>query len=199
MARFSKLDAVNIVLSGIGESPVSSLSSGLPDAEAAERCLDETSKDVQESGWHCNTENVTLTRSATAGSVNQILLPDNCLKVDTRDTDSDVNVTERGGKLYDLDNATYTFTRDLKCEIVYELDFEELPYRLAYYIAWVAAGRYQMREMGSDTLDANIAREIQTAKAKLDEAEDFADDANVLRDSASVRCITYRNNYRYGR
>ena len=32
----SKIEAVNIVLESIGEAPVSSLTSGLPDAEAAE-------------------------------------------------------------------------------------------------------------------------------------------------------------------
>ena len=37
----SKLEAVNIILDGIGETPVSSLDSGLPDAEAAETKLNE--------------------------------------------------------------------------------------------------------------------------------------------------------------
>lgn len=193
---FSKLDAVNIVLSGIGETPVSSLSSGLPDAESAERALDETSRDIQEKGWHCNTEKVTLKRSSTAGTVNQILLPGNTLKVDTTDEHDDVNVAQRGSKLYNLDDATYEFDKDLKVEIVYNLDFDDLPYRLAYYIAWVAAGRYQMREMGSSAIAEWIQAEIIQAKAALDDSEEFADDANVLRDSKSVRQVAYRNSYR---
>ena len=42
----SKLEAVNIILDGIGETPVSSLDSGLPDAEAAETKLNEIHKTV---------------------------------------------------------------------------------------------------------------------------------------------------------
>ena len=42
----TKLEAVNIVLDSIGETPVSSLTSGLPDAESAEAKLDEVTTEV---------------------------------------------------------------------------------------------------------------------------------------------------------
>lgn len=199
MARFSKLDAVNVILRCVGESPVSSLSSGLPDAAEAEAWFDDTSRDIQESGWNCNkgTE-VTLTRSATSGEVDYIPLPSNCLRVDTSGTDETINVTERDGYLFNLDDQTYVFDDDVVVDIVYELEFDELPYRLAYYIAWSAGGRYQMSAMGSTTIESWIQREIDQAKAKLDASEDDVDDANVLRDSASVARVTYRNNTLYG-
>ena len=50
-----KLEAVNIMLSCIGESPVNSLVSGLADAEAAELILNRVSKESQTEGWHFNT------------------------------------------------------------------------------------------------------------------------------------------------
>jgi hypothetical protein len=37
----TKLQAVNIILDSIGETPISSLTSGLPDGESAEAKLDE--------------------------------------------------------------------------------------------------------------------------------------------------------------
>ena len=52
----TKLEAVNIVLDAIGESPVSSLTSGLPDAEAAEAKLDEVRTEILSRGWHQNME-----------------------------------------------------------------------------------------------------------------------------------------------
>ena len=47
----TKLEAVNMVLDAIGESPVSSLTSGLPDAEAAEAKLDEVRVEILSRGW----------------------------------------------------------------------------------------------------------------------------------------------------
>jgi len=52
MAGTSKLDAVNTMLSSIGEAPVSSLSSGLIEAEIAETILDTIDREVQSMGWH---------------------------------------------------------------------------------------------------------------------------------------------------
>ena len=52
----TKIEAVNIILNVIGETPVSSLASGLPDAEAAELKLDQTVKEVLAKGWQQNSE-----------------------------------------------------------------------------------------------------------------------------------------------
>ena len=52
----SKLKAVNILLSVIGEAPVNNLTPPLTgDASLAERVLDEISTEVQSSGWSWNT------------------------------------------------------------------------------------------------------------------------------------------------
>ena len=52
----TQLQAVNSMLSTIGEAPVNSLDSGLVDAETAETVLNEVSRDVQSFGWNFNTE-----------------------------------------------------------------------------------------------------------------------------------------------
>mgnify|MGYP001400660828 CR=1 FL=1 len=52
----TKLEAVNLMLSTIGEAPVNSLTSGLVDAELAETILASVSKAVQSEGWNFNTE-----------------------------------------------------------------------------------------------------------------------------------------------
>ena len=56
MATTTKLDAVNTMLSAIGEAPVNSLSSGLVEAEIAETILNTVDREVQSMGWHFNTE-----------------------------------------------------------------------------------------------------------------------------------------------
>ena len=59
MALSTQLQAVNTMLGYIGEAPVNSISNTaeLPVSAAnAVSILDETSKEVQSSGWHFNTE-----------------------------------------------------------------------------------------------------------------------------------------------
>jgi hypothetical protein len=52
----TKLEAVNTMLSTIGEAPVNSLATGLIDAETAETILNNVSREVQARGWNFNTE-----------------------------------------------------------------------------------------------------------------------------------------------
>jgi hypothetical protein len=58
MALTTKLEAVNIMISVIGESPVNTLSgTSVPvTVTQAVHALDETSKAIQSEGWHFNTE-----------------------------------------------------------------------------------------------------------------------------------------------
>lgn len=190
MATFSKLDAVNQILSGIGESPVSSLNSGLPDAESAERFLDETSLDIQESGWQCNTDSgLTLTPDVTGN----IHLPGPTLRVDSSGPDAYRDLVERDNRLYDRDNKTFIFTRAVTVDLVQQLDFESLPYRLRKYITAKAARVYQERTEGSVALDSFLRKEEEDCKAKWLDTEADGDDLNVLTSSDSVREITRRN------
>ena len=54
MTPNTKLEAVNIMLSAIGEAPVNRLSSGLVEAETAETILNQINRSVQAEGWHFN-------------------------------------------------------------------------------------------------------------------------------------------------
>ena len=193
MATFSKLDAVNQILSGIGESPVSSLDSGLPDAEFAERFLEETSLDIQESGWQCNTDTNLLLSPNVSGF---IPLPADTLRVDSSGPDAYRDLVERDAKLYDRDNKTFIFTRPVTVDIIQQLGFESLPFRLRKYIAAKAARVYQERTEGSVSLDSFLRKEEEDCKAKWLDTEADGDDLNVLESSRSVQVITRRNNPR---
>ena len=52
----TKLEAVNVMLTSIGEAPVNSLISGLEDAELAETILESVNKETQSKGWIFNTD-----------------------------------------------------------------------------------------------------------------------------------------------
>ena len=96
----TKLEAVNVMLTSIGEAPVNSLISGLEDAELAETILESVNKETQSKGWIFNTD---LKVTLSPNTDNQIVLPTNYLRVDTRTTlrSNTKDIVERGRKLYD--------------------------------------------------------------------------------------------------
>jgi len=196
----TKLDAVNIILNVIGETPVSSLTSGLPDAEAAEQKLDSTIMEVLAKGWQQNTESdIYMSRNYDG----EIIVPRQYLRVDTTGMDKDINITVRKQngkrKLFDLRNYTFKFTKDLLVEILLEIEFEALNFELQNYIAFRSARKFQESAMGSATLDSFAGRQEQEAYAALLDAEAENEDTNILRSSAHVFYATHRNSPISGR
>ena len=77
----SKLEAVNTMLGSIGEAPVNSLTSGLVDAETAEKILDSVSREVQARGWSFNTD-INLLYTPDASNANQITITSSVLRIE---------------------------------------------------------------------------------------------------------------------
>jgi len=196
----TKLDAVNIVLNGIGETPVSSLTSGLPDAEAAESKLDATIKEVLAKGWHQNLEQgIVMNRNKD----DEIIVPRQYLRVDTVGRDQNLNVVIRKQngkrKLFDLSNYTFKFKKDVMVDVIIEIAFDELNYELQNYIAMRAARKFQETSMGSQALDSFAVRQESEAYTALLDSEAEGEDNNVLRESAHAVYITARHSPYSGR
>ncbi len=196
----SKIEAVNIILEAIGESPVSSLTSGLPDAEAAEAKLNEVNKTVQAKGWH---QNIEYNLKLVPNNSNLIYVPSNYLRVDTTKQSQSINVTVRSYQnrlaLYDLKKQSFIFTQPLYVEVVYLLSFEDLSLELGTYIAYLAARKFQETQMQSVALDNFTKRAEMEAYAGLMDAESETDDANILVDSPYCAYATYRSHSLFGR
>lgn len=215
--HLTKLQAVNDMLGTIGEEPVNSLSSGLPDAELAESALDRISREVQLEGWHCNTrQDISL----AINDDDQFALPDDTLKCDTVNPrgprknrtatpNSYVNaVMRRSGDdtkwlMYDLDNDSETWTDagfdTLTVDLVQLLEFANLTPALQMYIWTKAARRFQQNRMGSQALDAFTAEDVVHARTLAENEEMENEDLNVIRDNAHVYDIVYRYNPHFGR
>lgn len=184
----TKLDAVNVCLSAMGQPKVTDLSGSAVDAEIASDIIDEVSREVQERGWHWNREYHTLPPNAG----NEILVPANVVRIDSDRSDSGVNVTVRANKLYDIDNNTTLFTRPLNvCFVVY-LDFMALPASAKNYIAKLAARRTQERLLGSTTLTQFQAEDLSRAHAEMVREDIKAGDYNALRDNFTVLSMLAR-------
>lgn len=181
----TELEAINTILSVIGESPISSLSdiSSVADAVIAQSTLSEVNRQVQTKGWHFNTEEDYSLSPTVSG---EIVVPSNFLRVDTYGDDRETDVVQRGSRLYNKKEHTYTFTKSLKCEVVVLLPFEELPQAARHYITIKAARVFQSRTVGSDALYQFTALDERDAMLDLKRAEGITGDYNILTGNPTV-------------
>ena len=188
----SKLEAINVMLTAIGESPVNTItSSTTTDVSIAVQILDNVSREIQSVGWHFNTDvNYKLAKNTS----NQIVLPSNCLRVDNTHEDADLDLVERNRKLWDIKNHTYTITKDIKVNITWLLEFTEIPETARRYITIRAARIFQDRMLASETLHRfHQVDEIQ-ALASLKEHEGDTRDHSIFDNYSTYRVID-RGNY----
>ena len=138
----SKLNAVNTMLSAIGEAPINSLAGPRTgDVAIAENLLDETTRVVQAEGWDFNTE---VEYELLRDSSNEIVLPADTLAVRaSRRWESDLTV--RGNRLYNVDDQSYTWTKDVKVTLVRSLDYEDMPEPAKQYVMHRSARLFRMR------------------------------------------------------
>jgi len=177
MAGTSKLDAVNTMLSAIGEAPVSSLSSGLIDAEVAETILNTVDREVQSMGWHFNTD---LNKSFAQTPAGEILLPADILRADATLKANAPNLVQRGLKMYDRTNHTFIVGTDVALDVVVQLNFDDLPEVAKRYVVLRATRVFQDRVVGSDTLHGFQKEDENMALMELKDFDKAADDHNIF-------------------
>jgi len=177
MAGTTQLDAVNTMLSAIGEAPVSSLSSGLIEAEVAETILNTIDREVQPMGWHFNTE---LNKSFAQDTNGHIILGTDILRADATLAADSPNLVQRGLKMYDRTNHTFNVGASTQLDVVVQLNFSDLPEVAKRYIVLKATRVFQDRVVGSNTLHDFQERDEMTALMELKEFDKAADDHNIF-------------------
>ena len=191
----SELEAVNIMLSAIGESPVSTLNNAsLVEVSLAQSILKETSVDIQSQGLHCNTEiNYPLVPNVSG----EVIIPNNCVRIDTTEASADVDVTQRGNRLYNRKERSFnSFSGTLYVEMVLLLDFSDLPQHVRRYSTVKAARRFQARYVGSQTLGGFTEVDEREALVQFERAEKLNEDNNILSDNFDTYKILSRGSPR---
>ncbi len=185
----TELEAVNALLSTIGESPVATLLSVLPaDAGAALANIRRFSRQLQKTGWSFNSEpGITLLPDASG----EVRLPANALKVDP--SDPSCAYVQRGGRLYDPVGHTYAIGKQVKADVVFGLPFEDLPETARNFVTVAAARRFQDQFIGDGGLHAFTQKDEQTAWAEFLADEADAADLNVLDASLPSRILRRRS------
>lgn len=165
----TELDAVNQILSSVGQAPVTTLDLQNPEVSIVLNTLREVNRQVQAEGWIFNTErDYELIPDAVTG---QIEYPFNMLQIDTNQKQhrSDYDVVRRGTKLYDRLNHTFVFTQNIKADIVWYFDFTDIPPAIQAYITARAARMCATKMIGDRELSALLQeQEFQTRAAAIE-------------------------------
>ena len=133
-----ELPAINQILASVGQAPVTTLDQTNPDVAIAYDTLIQVSREIQSEGWTFNKEK---DYPFTPDSNNEILIPSNVLQIDisAETGNEEIDVIRRSGKLYDKQEHTYTFTEELKCDVVWLFDWVDLPRPIQDYVTARAA------------------------------------------------------------
>ncbi len=187
LSATTKLEAINTMLSVIGEAPVSSFEpNATGDVAIAGNILDETLKEVQSRGWYWNTEHKVSLAKDVEG---KIAVAGNVSRLDVDPTASDARYTIRDNYLYDLTNHTDIFTADVSVTAVYLLEWAQIPEVAKRYVT-VRAGRvFQDRMVSSQLLNAFNLRDEMMALADLKNVEMEVADYSIFDNAGTFNTI----------
>ena len=146
----STLQAINQMLTGIGQAPVVSLDIANPEIATALSILENVNREVQGEGWHFNSE---IKYPFTPDANDEIVIPDNVLQLSDNKYENvqQYQTVIRGGKLYDKISHSFTTwtVSPVLCDVVWLFPFEDLPQVFKDYITQRAARVFAGSVVGS--------------------------------------------------
>ena len=146
----TQLQALNKMLTAIGQAPVVSLDTSNPEIATALSILDSVNREVQGEGWNFNTE---VKYPFTPNLDNEIIIPDNVLQLSDNKYENvqQYQTVLRDGKLYDKISHSFTswLVSPVVCDVVWLFPFEDLPQVFKDYITQRAARVFAGSVVGS--------------------------------------------------
>lgn len=160
----TKLEAINTMLSCVGQSPLKTLEGTKSSFTiSAEQILEEECKRVLLIGWDFNTEdNYQLTPDVNK----HITITEDMLLVQHKEGYQNKYVI-RYSKLYDKTKHTYEIDKPLLCKIIWNFPFDELPENFKTYIKMSAAYKFCKRVLGSETACIYTKEDVAEAYSDL--------------------------------
>jgi len=168
-AASTELDAVNQILSSVGQAPVTTLDLQNPEVAIVLTTLREVNKQVQAEGWNFNIERGV--KFPPDASTKEIKYPTDVLQLDTTTAThrDEYNPVRRNGKFYDKTKHTFKWDKTIEADVTKLFDFEDVPPAIQLYITARAARLASNKMVGDTTLYQLLQeQEIQTRAAALE-------------------------------
>lgn len=186
----TELEAINIMLSAIGEAPVADLDVDLVDVEMARNILTAATREVVTSPWRFNTEfGLSLDPAGTEGDLNTFDAPANLLDFSVTQTPDQhgLDLALRSGTFYDrVENRSGIDLDTLRIDAVFFYEFTAIPEVARRYVVVLATRRFIANVVGSRTLAGFTERDEYLALRSLQRQERVKEDLNVFN-NLSVR------------
>jgi hypothetical protein len=165
-----ELDAVNYILSAVGQAPVTNLDQLNPDVAIAFDTLQQTNKQVQEEGWAFNREREYPFTPDNAGN---IVIPSNILQLDLSNIyeNAGIESVRRDGRLYNKTDHTYTWPGQVLCDVMWLISYDDVPPPVRQLIVTTAAMHTSQKVIGDQALYAMINDRVEEARASAIEYE----------------------------
>jgi len=183
----TELSAVNTILGAIGQSPVTTLGTYTvnsnqistydnPEIAFVHNLLKESNIDVQNEGWHFNTERHIKYTPQLVNGVKKIAIGNDVLKMDVSDgwRERHYDVVKRNGYLYDKLDHTDDWSEladGIDLDIVRLLSYEDLPSSFKRYIIYKASVRAATQLVGDSQLVQILAQQEVLARTTIMEYE----------------------------
>ena len=170
----TELSAVNSILGAIGQSPITTLEDGKKNAEVAliYNILTDANLDVQNEGWHFNTEKGV---SFTPDSSGKITITNDILRMDVTDAwvKRQYDVVKRNGYLYDKFDHTddWSDVTSINLDVTRLFSFEDLPPVFRRYIIYRASRMAATQLVANSELTQLLATQENIARAACMEYE----------------------------
>lgn len=178
-----ELEALNLVLSAIGESAVNTLDdSSNADVANIRRLLNSYNRRTQTRGWTFNTETTPLLPDYYSKRINflgdwlSVLSPSGATVY-----------RNRGGYVYDINSRSDTFEQPITVELITLCPYNEMPEVFQQWIVAMTSRKFNMSFFGDDSLDASLEGEENELQIACMEFELDYGNFNMIEGDAWVQ------------
>ena len=169
----TELSAVNAILGAIGQSPQTTLNYNNPEIGFIYNLLRDSNVDIQNEGWHFNSEN--HVKYEPDSSTNKIEIGSDILKIDVTDgwIKRNYNVVKRNGYLYDKYDHTddWSDVTEIYLDVIRLHTFENLPEVFKRYVIAKASRMAATQLVSNPQLVQLLAQNEVLARASCLEYE----------------------------
>lgn len=180
----TELDAINMMLMSIGQSPVNSVdATGIKDVAVAQLWLHNTSREIQNQKWAFNTD---YAYTLSPDGNDRYLVPSNALYLDPTNPDDDwvqrYDEAYSAMSLYNLKEQEFDANgATLDVDITWFYEFEKTPNSFRNYVGLLAGQRFQAGAISSELLFRFEQADIDRAKLVFMREQSLVRDRNILQ------------------
>lgn len=161
---------------------------GIYEAEEAYNVINVEREKVLSYGLNCNTDEQW---EMVPDSQGYIALPSNIIRIDS----DDFNVIAKDGKLYNKETKTFKFTDPILCDVVWDIDFDTLPFPVQDYIVKRSARIFYQRLVGGEQVILQLLlQDEQDSKLNMLDHDADTSDFNIFDDNTVSRAINRTTN-----